>query len=322
MVGRWRDGDTLDIHGAMNDLTVQIVARALFGLEVESDTAEVGTCLHSILEQFRAQMDTGLLIPPSFPTPGNLRMKRALAKLEGVVYRIIRERRASAHRTDDLLSTLLHPADSGECLTDTELRDEVMTLLVAGHETTAVSLTWTWYLLSLHPEVEARLASEIAGVIGGRPVTFDDLHRFRYVSRVVLETLRLYPPAWTTPRVALEDCMIGEFPVPRGASITMSQWVMHRDPRYFAEPSTFDPDRWADGLLARLPRFAYFPFGGGPRGCIGESFAMAEALLILVAIAQRFRLKRVGREPVLPWPTLTLQPRGKVRMRLEQRRGG
>jgi cytochrome P450 len=319
MVGRWRNGDTIDIHGAMNDLTVQIVAQALFGMDVESDTAEVGAALHSILEQFRAQMDYGLLIPAGFPTPGNLRMKRALARLDGIVYRIIRERRAAAHRTDDLLSTLLHPADADASLTDTELRDEVMTLLVAGHETTAVSLSWTWYLLSLHPDAEAGLTSEIASVAGGRPVTFDDLPRLHYAGRVVLESLRLYPPAWTTPRLAITDCRIGEFPVPRGTSITMPQWVMHRDPRYFEQPSVFDPDRWAGGLLGRLPRFAYFPFGGGPRGCIGESFAMVEALLILATIAQRFHLKHVGAEPVLPWPTLTLQPRGEVKMKLQQR---
>ncbi len=322
MVGRWRDGDTLDIHTAMNDLTVQIVARVMFGLDVESDTAEVGASLHEILEHFRAQMDAGLLIPPGVPTPGNLRMKRALTRLESIVYRIIRDRRACTRPTDDLLSTLLHPADPGACLTDRELRDEVVTLLVAGHETTAVSLTWTWYLLSLAPEVDARLAAEIAGVIGNRPAALADLPRFQYAGRVVLEALRLYPPAWTTPRVAIEDCTIGEFPVPRGTSITMSQWVMHRDPRFFAKPSAFDPDRWAGGLLARLPRFAYFPFGGGPRGCIGESFAMVEALLILVAIAQRFRLKHIGPEPVLPWPTLTLQPRGGVRMKLAQRSSG
>jgi cytochrome P450 len=194
-----------------------------------------------------------------------------------------------------------------------------MTLLVAGHETTAVSLTWTWYLLSLHPEVEERLAAEIAGSIGDRPVTHDDSTRFPYAGRVLLEALRLYPPAWTTPRVAVEDCTIGEFPVARGTSVTMSQWVMHRDPRYFDKPSVFDPDRWAGGLLENLPRFAYFPFGGGPRGCIGESFATAEALLILVTIAQRFRLKLIDQEPVLPWPTLTLQPRGAVKMTLEQR---
>jgi cytochrome P450 len=317
-VGRWREGDTLDIHAAMNDLTVQTVARALFGLDVEADTIEVVNSLHEILEQFRAQLDTGLLLPPGLPTPGNLRMKRALARLEGIVARIIRERRASVHRTDDLLTTLLHPADSGGSLTDRELRDEVMTLLVAGHETTAASLTWTWYLLSLHPEVEVRLASEIAACIGDQPVTFDDLPRLPYAGRVVLEALRLYPPAWTTPRVALEDCMIGEFLVARGTSVTMSQWVMHRDPSYFAEPSVFYPDRWAAGLLERLPRFAYFPFGGGPRGCIGESFAMAEALLILITIAQQFRLRRIDQEPVMPWPTMTLQPRGAVRMRLEK----
>jgi cytochrome P450 len=318
MAARWREGDTLDIHAAMNDLTVQIVARTLLGVDVDADAAEVGVCLHTILEQFRAQLDTGLLIPAAFPTPNNIRMKRALARLEGIVARIIRERRASPHRTDDLLSALLNPADEGARLSDRDLRDEVITLLVAGNETTAVSLTWTWYLLSSHPEVEERLALEIADVVGDRTVTLDDLPRLPYAGRIVLEALRLYPPAWTTPRVAVEDCMIGEFPVTRGTSVTMSQWVMHRDPRYFMEPSAFEPDRWTSGLLGRLPRFAYFPFGGGPRGCIGESFAMAEAVLILTTIVQRFRLKCAEPRPVLPWPTLTLQPRGAVRMKLEK----
>jgi cytochrome P450 len=319
MVGRWRDGDTFDIHAAMNELTVQIVSRALFGLDVEAYSAEVGACMHTVLEHFRAQVDTGLLIPQSFPTPGNLRMKRALARLEGIVHRIIRERRTSGRRTDDLLSSLLQPGDSGACLTDGELCDEVKTLLVIGNDTTAVTLTWMCYLLSQHPAVEERLASEIAAVIGDRPVTLEDVPRLMYASRILLESLRLYPPAWSIPRVAVEDCKIGELTVARGTSITVPLWVIHRDPRHFAEPDMFDPDRWADGFRERLPAFAYFPFGSGPRGCMGESFAMVEALLILVMIAQRFRLRRVDPEPVLPWPTLTLQPRGAVRMRLEQR---
>jgi len=320
MAGCWRDGDTLDIHAAMNDLTVRIVARSLLGIDVEADGEEVGHCLHTVLEQFRAQLDTGLLIPSGFPTPGNIRMKRALQRLEGIVARIIRERRSSAQRADDLLSNLLYPADPSTALTEQELRDEVMTLLVAGHETTAVSLSWAWYLLSQHPEVEALMASEIAGTIGDRPATLDDVPRLPYIHRVLLEVLRLYPPAWTTPRLAVEDCMIGEFSVPRGTSVTMSQWVMHRDPRYFMDPLAFQPDRWATGLLAQLPRFAYFPFGGGSRGCIGESFAVAEAILILATIAQRFRLRHVDQGPVSPWPTLTLQPAGPVRMKVEKQR--
>jgi cytochrome P450 len=318
-VERWRDGDSIDIHAAMNDLTVQIVARALLGMDVAAETAEVGSCLHTILGHFRGQLDTGLMIPTGLPTPGNRRMKRSLARLEAVVARIIRERRESTQPSDDLLSMIVHPADPGARLTDRELRDEVMTLLVAGHETTAVCLTWMWYLLSQHPEAEARMSSEIAGTIGDRPATFGDLRSFPHAGRVILETLRLYPPAWTTPRLAVEDCMIGDFLVKRGTSVTMSQWVMHRDPRYFTDPSRFDPDRWDSGLLERLPPFAYFPFGGGPRGCIGESFAMAEALLILVTIAQQFRLKRIDQEPIFPWPTLTLQPKGPVRMKLELR---
>ena len=267
MTAKWRPGDTLDIYSEMNDLTVQIVARALFGLDVEDDAAEIGEALHPILKQFRSQLNTAMLIPPEFPTPGNLRMKRALLRMEQVVGRIIRQRRAATDRSDDLLNALMNPADPATALNDRELRDEVMTFLVAGHETTAVALTWTWYLLSLNPQADSRMESEIGDVLGGRPVSLDDLARFAYTTRVFLEAMRLYPPAWTTPRVALAPCRFGDFLIPAGSSVTMSQWVMHRDPRFYPNPSVFDPDRWEGGLLSRLPRFAYFPFGGGPRGC-------------------------------------------------------
>ncbi len=318
MSGRWRDGDTIDIHASMNALTVQIAVRAFFGRDIDHEALDVGHNLHEILEHFSTQVDTGMLIPASIPTPANLRMKRAMARLNSFVDDTIRKRRASGERTDDLLSSLLFPDDSSPRLTDKELRDEVKTLLAVGNDTTASSLTWTWYLLSQHPQVAERLTVEIEAVVGDRNVTLDDLPRFRYAGRIVLESLRLYPPAWTTPRVSLEDGIIGGYPVRRGASITMSQWVMHRDPRYFPEPAVFNPDRWEGGLMERLPRFAYFPFSGGPRGCIGESFAMVEELLILLTIAQRFRLKLNRGVPVQPWPTLTLQPRGAVEMRLER----
>ncbi len=319
MVGGWRGGDTLDIHGAMNNLTVEIVARALFGQDVEEDAAEISACLHVVLEHIRAQLDTGRLIPLGVPTPGNLRMKRALARLDAVVARIIERRRAPSGPSDDLLSRLLHPADPGTQLTAEDLRDEVVGLIVAGQETMAVTMTWTWYLLAHHPECEARLAAEIDAVIGSREVALEDLPRLTHALHVLLESLRLYPPAWTIPRSAAVDCVVGGFRVARGSSVNVSPWVVHRDPRYFVEPDVFNPDRWAGDLRERLPRYAYFPFGGGPRGCIGEPVAMVEALLILVTVAQRFRLRLTDREPVLPWPTLTLQPRGPVRMRLEPR---
>jgi cytochrome P450 len=315
----WRAGDTLDVYAVMNDLTVRIVARALFGMDFEGDAAEVGAALHSILKQFRSQLDTAMLIPAGFPTPGNLRMRRALRRMEDIVYRVIRERRAAALRADDLLSALMYPEDPATALNDRELRDEVMTFLVAGHETTAVALTWAWYLLSGHPEADSRLASEIDALIGNRPVSLDDLRGFAYARAVLLETLRLYPPAWTTPRVAIADCSIGDYSVPAGTSVTMSQWVMHHDPDFFPDPLGFQPDRWQGGLLTRLPRYAYFPFGGGPRGCVGEPLAMVEALLILITIAQRFRLRPASRQVIEPWPTLTLHPKGPVNMRIEER---
>jgi cytochrome P450 len=204
-------------------------------------------------------------------------------------------------------------------MTDRQLRDEVMTLFLAGHETTAVTLTWTWYLLSEHPHVEARLLAELASVLGGRPPRADDLPRLCYTERIVKESLRLYPPAWVIARVAVHDCEIGGYPVRAGTSLAMSQWVMHRDPRYYDRPSEFDPDRWTDDFAARLPKYAYFPFGGGPRVCIGSSFAMMEAVLLLAAIAQRYHLALAPGHPVKLWPSITLHPENGIKMRLTRR---
>jgi cytochrome P450 len=204
-------------------------------------------------------------------------------------------------------------------MTDGQLRDEVVTLLLAGHETTAIALTWTLYLLSRHPRVEATLAAELEQVLGGRAPAIDDLPRLAFTRRVVSESLRLYPPSWAFGREAIRDCRLGGHTVTAGTSVVMSQWVLHRDPRYFSEPETFDPECWAGGLSKRLPAFAYLPFGGGPRRCIGSDFAMTEAVLVLAMITQRFHLTLSPGHPVTPWPTITLRPRHGMRMALHAR---
>jgi len=204
-------------------------------------------------------------------------------------------------------------------MTDGQLRDEVVTLLLAGHETTAIALTWTLYLLSRHPRVEATLTAELEQVLGGRAPAIDDLPRLAFTRRVVSESLRLYPPSWAFGREAIRDSRLGGHTVAAGTSVVMSQWVLHRDPRYFSEPETFDPDRWAGGLSKRLPAFAYLPFGGGPRRCIGSDFAMTEAVLVLAIITQRFHLTLSPGHPVTPWPTITLRPRHGMRMTLHAR---
>jgi cytochrome P450 len=199
------------------------------------------------------------------------------------------------------------------------VREHATTFLLAGHETTALALGWAWHLLATHPRIEAKLAAELDEVLGGRPPTAADVPRLAYAEGIVLEALRLYPPIWAMARIALRDDTIGGHPVSAGTVVIVSQWVVHRDPRYFAAPETFEPDRWAGDAARRLPRYAYFPFGGGPRGCIGSRFAVMEAVLLLAAISQRFRLISVPGHAVVPRPTITLRPTDGVRMQLRAR---
>jgi cytochrome P450 len=206
--------------------------------------------------------------------------------------------------------------EDGSVMTDRQLRDEIMTFLLAGHETTAVSLSWTWYLLSQHPEAARKLHRELRDVIGGRTPQLEDMARLPYTDSVVKESMRLYPPAWSLARTTAKEMEVGGYRLPVGANVVMSPWIMHRDPRFFENPERFDPDRWAVEIAQRLPRFAYFPFGGGPRLCIGASFAMMEANLLLATIAQRFQLSLVPGHPVVPQPGITLRPRHGIQMSL------
>jgi cytochrome P450 len=216
---------------------------------------------------------------------------------------------------------LLHAQDEddGRRMTDRQLRDETMTLFLAGHETTANTLVWAWMLLSQNPEAEARLHAELDAVLGGRAPTFADLPRLIYADRVITETLRVYPTVWLLGREAIEPTEIGGYRVRRGQTLWMSQWVLHRDPRFFDDPESFRPDRWADGLAKRIPRYAYFPFGGGPRICIGHSFAQMEAVLLLATIARRFQVRLKPDTVVRPYPTMTLRPDGGLQVLLSRR---
>jgi cytochrome P450 len=211
--------------------------------------------------------------------------------------------------------------DEGQSMSEGQLRDEVITLLLAGHETTALALSWTWYLLAQHSDVDTKLAAELRDVLGGRAPTVGDLPQLRYTEQVVTEAMRLYPPAWGFGREALADCEIGGYAIPAGTTIIISPWVSHRDPRYFDQPAEFRPERWSGDFARQLPRFAYMPFGGGPRICIGNRFAMMEAVLILATVAQRFRLRWHGTRPVVPQPSITLRPKGGVWVKLAPRRG-
>jgi cytochrome P450 len=282
----------------------------------------VGAAVGVLMEQFVSliRFAPERFVPEFIPTPRNLAYREAARRLDAVIYGILRERRRAARDTGDLLSLLLGAQDEdGSRMTDRQLRDEVMTLFLAGHETTANALAWTWWLLAQHPEVEARLHAELHDALNGRAAALDDLPRLRYTECVVSEAMRLYPPAWAMGREALEDVELAGYRIPRGSQVLMSQWVMHRDPRWFEEPERFWPERWAGDLARRLPKFAYFPFGGGPRVCIGSSFAMIEAVLVLATLAQEFRLELVPGQTIRPWPTITLRPRPGILMKLARR---
>lgn len=316
----WKDGEVRDIHEDMMRITLQIVGRTLFGADAERDSEDVDRAFRVVLERFVAHLRSVIPVPESLPTPRNLRLRRAVRRLDRIIYGYVAERRTNGEDRDDLLSMLLHARDDdGSGMSDQQLRDELMTVFLAGHETTAVALTWTWYLLSENPEVRRRLSAELDAVLGERRPVMADLQRLSYAMMVVTESMRLYPPAPTFGRDALRDCEVGGHRIPKGSTIVVSPWVVHRDPRFFEDPEAFRPERWSDGLARRLPKFAYFPFGGGPRLCIGSSFAMTEAVLLLATIAQRFRLDLVPGHPVKLWPTITLRPRFGMRMTVRQR---
>jgi cytochrome P450 len=313
MLASWRPGELRDAHADMMALTLRIAAKTLFNTEVDEDIAEIGQAFNTIAEEIAVRVRRPFLIPDVIPTPGNVRYVRGVRRVDHLVTTIIKDRQAQGGDRGDLLSMLmLARDDEGRPMTERQLRDEVITLLLAGHETTALALSWTWYLLSQHPDVEARLAAELREVLGGRAPAVSDLPRLRYTEQVVTEAMRLYPPAWGFGREALADCEIGGYAIRAGTTVVISPWVSHRDPRYFEEPLKFRPERWSGDFAARLPRFAYIPFGGGPRICIGNRFAMMEAVLILATVAQHFRLEWQRDRPVVPLPSITLRPKDGV----------
>src|SRR6267378_5786001 len=321
MLSGWRGGEERDAHQEMMRLTLQIVGKTLFDADVERDAKEVGKSLELLLE-IGANFRRTIFVPQWLPTPTNLRVKREVAQIEKIIDRIIGERRASGRDTGDLLSMLLSAQDEdGSRMTDRQLRDGAITLFLAGHETTASTLSWTWWLLAQNPAVEAKLHAELDAVLGDPGPSLDDLPKLAYTGHVITESLRLYPAAWGMARLAIEDHEIAGYPVTKGMGVAMAQWVVHRDPRWYDAPEEFRPERWEDDLLKRLSRFAYFPFGGGPRQCIGNTFALMEATLILATIARKFRLRLVANHPVVPLASITLRPRHGVGVTLESRPG-
>jgi cytochrome P450 len=320
MLAGWRDGQTLDVHEEMMLLTQQVVAQTLFSADVSGDSREIGEALGNIVRPFASQATLKWILDNRLPTPAHLRFNRDVRRIDSFVYRLIGERRASGEDTGDLLSMLLRAQDEdGSGMSDRQLRDELMTIFLAGHETTALALTWAFYLLAQNPEAEARLAAELSNVLGGRAPKVADLPRLRYAEWVVKESMRLYPPAWGVGREAVRECEVGGYLVPKGMQVFAFQWVVQRDPRWFEDPLAFRPERWGEESISRIPKYAYFPFGGGPRLCIGNYFATMEAVLILATTAQRFRLRLVNQDPVALLPAMSLRPKGGVLTKLEKR---
>jgi cytochrome P450 len=298
------------------------VAKTLFDTDVSREAEDVGAALQFLMGKFMRQAAFAFLLPASIPIPTTRRLRRAVEQLDKVIYEIIRRRRASGTMSGDLLSVLLQAQDDeGLGMTDRQLHDEIMTLFLAGHETTANALSWTWLLLGQHPEVEEKLIEELRHVLGGRAPTPSALPRLTYTEMVLREAMRLYPPVWVIGRRALAPFRMGNYELPAETNVVMSQLITHRDAKYFPEPERFDPDRWRpnDPRNLSLPRFAYFPFGGGPRVCIGAGFSMMEAVLLLATIAQKFKLTLVPGQTIEKLPSVTLRPKSGIRVILHRR---
>ncbi len=324
LAGRWRDGSTVDVLSEMMALTLVIVANTLFGATVDDEVEEIGSALTAMFEMFGFALMPFSELFDRVPVPTTLRLRHARARLDATIYRIIAERRRSGRDHGDLLSMLLLAQDTGEegdggSMTDVQLRDEATTLFVAGHETTANALTWSWYLLSCNPEAERTMHAELDRVLAGRRPDAGDLASLPYTRAVLAESMRLYPPVWALGRRALADQTLGGYDIPGGSLVVVSPFITHRDPRFYSDPDRFLPERWLDERAPERPRFSYFPFGGGARQCIGEQFAWMEGVLLLATIGQRWHLQLAPGHPVELNPLITLRPKHGMRMTLHSR---
>jgi cytochrome P450 len=321
-VERLRGTDQVDLSEEMMRLTFEIVGKTLFNADVSGDVEVVEAALTAAMENLMAQTSSLLPLPQAVPSPANLRVKRLVDKLDDVMYRLIRDRRASKNDEGDFLSMLLiaRDEDGTGAMTDRQVRDEAMTILLAGHETTANALAWTFYLLAQNPDVRDRLHAEVDAILGGRRPTLDDLPHLPYSLQVFKEAMRLYPPAYMMLRRATRPVTIGKVDLRKGDMVLVDIIGMHRRADYFANPTRFDPDRFAPEAEKKLPKHAYLPFGAGPRICIGNHFALMEGQIALAHLAQHLSFDLVpGRDVVVPEPLITLRPRGGLPMRVRSR---
>jgi cytochrome P450 len=316
----WQTGELRDISREMTRLTLEIVVKTLFNSDVSKDADHVGKVLSSLVKPFASQATLKWILDNRLPTPGHRRYFNSVKEIDKIVFRIIAERRASGYDEGDLLSMLLAAQDEdGTQMSDTQLRDEVMTIFLAGHETTAVALSWSWFLLANNPEAEQKFHAEIDSVLQGRTPTVSDLANLKYTEMITKEAMRLYPPAYVVGREAIEDTEIGGYQVRKGTQLFAFPWVTQRDPRFFERPAEFIPERWEGSKAESLPKFAYFPFGGGPRQCIGNYFAMMEIILLLATIGQRFKFALAPGEKVEVLPVLSLRPKDGIKVVVTER---
>jgi cytochrome P450 len=325
MLARWdglaRRGESVDIDGEMMRLTLEIVGMALFTVDLSDDADALSRATMATLDHVARRARLPFAPPPRIPTPGNRRFIAAVRTLDDAIFGLVRERRRAPDAHDDLLAMLMaaRDAETGEGMTDRQLRDEIITFLIAGHETVASALVWAWYLLSLHPAVERTLHAEIDGALAGRTPAMDDLAQLPYTAMTIDETLRLYPPSWISTRRALGADAIGGRRIPANALVVMSPYVTHRRSACWPNPEGFDPERFLPAVVAARPRFAYFPFGGGPHLCIGNTFALVESQLIVATVAQRYRLALIPGQRIEVAPLVTLRPKDGMLMALERR---
>lgn len=317
---KWRDGETRNIAEEMMQLTLEVAVQTLFGTSLASESQKIGNAMTFLMRHYLRRARTPWSVPESWPTQANRLAKRDREYMDSLVYKIIEERKNQTQPRKDLLWLLMAAMnEDGSRMTAKQLRDETMTLFLAGHETTALALGWNWYLLSENPAAETKLHAELDAELHGKPAGVNDLERLPYLQAAVKESLRLYPPAFILARTNISPVNIGDFEIAAGTTILASQWVTHRDARYFEQPEMFRPERWLDGLEERLAGGTYYPFGDGPRRCIGQGFALLELTLVIAAIAQKFRFKLVPGSPIDVEPLITLRPRYGIPMTIHAR---
>lgn len=320
----WRDGQTCDVAAEMAHLTLEVIGSTMFSSNVRDDTRAVGDALTTTMAQL-GRLQNPLMAMLIGILPVGRKFQQAQDELNAIILRIIRERRADPRDTGDLLSMLMLAEDAdhpGEHLSDQEVRDQAMTIFLAGHETVAHALAWTWWLLAQHPEVEARLHAELRTVLGGRPPTVEDVPKLAWLDQVIRESMRLYPPAWCVGRMTIADHELAGCRIERGTVVLFSQWITHRDGRFFADPAAFRPERWTPEFRESLPKYVYLPFGAGPRTCIGEGFAWMELALVMANLAREWRFSLLPETRAEPQPRITLRPKGELLLRLHRHSAG